>query len=234
MRGRLLEDIARFHREAVRFLPLRCIPDATTLPAVSESPGAGWDSVEDSDVTGTRSPPLDPDANIDTPAEHRTIALPSHLGMSFCMENALQAAVRAERKLRIGQMNDALHHVRVAVGYKSLLYRTSHRAATTHRQKLRSFDEIHLADAEVLANARVYASARVAIQNLFAAEDSRQQGELQRLLEEYRVLQKADLKANTALIEHSVRGTSHTHLPWFWGLGMQKDSRSEGWLAECE
>ena len=141
--------------------------------------------------------------------------------------------VSTERKLRKGQMNDALHWVRVSVGYKSVLYRTSVRHAGTHRRKLRSFDDVHLVQADVLASARLYTTARESYIRLFKAGDPVDDETLQTELRTYQILEQSQLKANTALIEHSVRGVSQEHLPWFWGLGMDEASKGEAWSAEC-
>ncbi|RDX39366.1 hypothetical protein OH76DRAFT_1324368, partial [Lentinus brumalis] len=95
----------------------------------------------------------------------------------------LSKLLKQERQLRVGQMNDALHQVRVGVGLKSLLYRTEQAALDVQLQR-------------------------------------------------YQVLRKGDLKSNTALIEHSVRGVSDLHLPWFWTLSAPGESRSGSWDEE--
>ena len=191
----------------------------TTSPGQTAD-AAGEEDAEDYTLPGRVVPP-----------EQLPIALPSTLGMSVCVTHNLLALVRAERRLRVGQMNDALHRVRLGVGYKSVLYRTSVRKASSHRQKLRSFDEVHLADAEVLSNARVYTEARTSLLRLYRADDAADAQALEGLAK-YQVLEKADLKANTALVEQAVRGVSQKHLPWFWSIDVDGNSKGDGWTAE--
>lgn len=248
MRSRLLTDITKFHRQASKFVPASVVSEAIARAPLGSPIGPGWDRLDEEETvdreTTLGSRPPSPDNDVDegdsasprdvsqTPPERLTICLPSHLGIDVCTTHNLNKLVEAERKLRVGQMNDALHRVRVAVGYKSVLYRTTVRHSATHRQKLRSFDDVHLVQADVLASARLYTAARESYTKLYKPGKADDDAQLAKSLEKYKVLEKADLKANTALIEHSVRGVSRAHLPWFWGLGMDAASRDEGWSGE--
>lgn len=166
--------------------------------------------------------------------ERMTIPLPSNLGRGFCSKYGLQTLIETELHLREGQMNDALQGVRLAVGYKSFLYRNSVRKATTHRKKLRSFDEVHQADGIVRGHSRLYSSARKAVVQLTeeGGADDRLCRTGQKLLEKYEVLKKADIQANTALIEQGVRGVSKLHLSWIWGLNVEGDSKGAIWVED--
>ncbi|KAI0705703.1 hypothetical protein C8Q76DRAFT_599067, partial [Earliella scabrosa] len=137
-----------------------------------------------------------------------------------------------ERKLRVGQMNDALHGVRVGVAYKSFLFRNNVRPATSQRQKLRSFDEVHLADVGVQTHARVYSRAREALLKLYDMSNPEDRTLLDIQLSVYKPLLKADLKANTTLIEENTRGVHQLNLPWFWSLDVKGDSEGSAWMAE--
>ncbi|KAI0749121.1 hypothetical protein C8Q74DRAFT_1212211 [Fomes fomentarius] len=155
--------------------------------------------------------------------EQLNIALPLCLGMQFCERHKLMGLVQMEHQLRTGQMNDALHRVWVSIRYKSLLYRTSVRKAKSNRKKLRSFDEVHLANSDVLEGARVYTDARC----------NKEEGiKLKELLATHQDLKKKELWANTALIEHAVRGASKESVLWFWGLEIDHTLKASGWLVE--
>ena len=276
MRARLLDDIAKFHRQASKFIPAPVITEAIARAPQTHPIGPGWEGLEDDDESAdteevnpgapgpTVQAPLAPGASQQAPdapgappgpapgdpaagtsdsggaqvapvlAEKLAICLPSHLGIDICLAHNLDKLVKAERRLRVGQMNDALHRVRVAVGYKSVLYRTKVRHAGTHRQKLRSFDDVHLVQADVLGSARLYTYSRESYIRLFKDGNPDDDAVLEESLATYRVLEKTQIKANTALIEHSVRGVSREHVPWFWALGMEKDSHGQGWSAECK
>lgn len=233
MRGKLLNDIDRYHKDAAKFIPAAGLAIATSLPPKKTVRTTRWDSLDEDDGDEEPVRPSDQEAVVAQNAEDVQIALPSNLGMEFCITHDITRLVEVERELRKGQMNDALHRLRVAIGYKSLLYRTTVRKAKSHREKLRSFDDVHLANVEVLSNAQTYTYSRTAVQKLFrnTAEDQEECG---RWLARYRVLEKSDLHTNTTLIEPEVRGVSNLSLPWFWGLGADKDARTPGWLGECE
>ena len=88
--------------------------------------------------------------------------------------------------------------------------------ATGPRQRLRSFDEIHVADDGVKKQVRIYMRSRSALAALFDPDDIPAQVELKLLLEKYRVIQREDLKAETALIESYMSGQRDKHASWLW------------------
>ena len=120
------------------------------------------------------------------------------------------------------------------MGYKSFLYQHSVRAATSQRQKLRSFDEVHMADSGLMEQACIYVTSQNAAIRLYDPQNAVDSGELSDLLTRYKPLVKADLKANTALIEHATRGLSKVHLPWFWTLDVEGDLEGNQWMDESK
>ena len=76
-------------------------------------------------------------------AEYISLHLPSHLGRDWCDGNAAEALAKAEIHLREGQLNDSLHHIRIALGHKSYLFRQDVRPACTQRLKTRAWAEVH-------------------------------------------------------------------------------------------
>lgn len=234
MRTKLLADIARFHKDAHTFLP----PIALLGITGSESePGDSTFDNQWDDIDNTSEYNRPAATGRDTTAvvpERIPIALPSTLGAAACRAHRSEGLLLHEQELRVGQMNDALQAVRVGVGYKSFLYRHHVRPASSQRQKLRSFDEVHTADSGVLASARIYSHARSALERLYDRNVEADKVALEAKLSIYKPLEKADLKANTTLIEPSVRGVHQLHLPWFWNLDAQGDSAQGEWLAESK
>ena len=248
MRSKLLADIEKFKTKAAQFIRKDAMLAARDLLRTPQNNlGEEWDEGDhippDSEDFEPDLPEDDEgDANDNSGAlpafvhtqvpERKAIPLPSTFGAAFCRQQKLTTLLKSERRLRIGQMNDALHRVRVAVGYKSLLYRTSIRQATSYRNKLRGFDEVHLTDAEVRANARLYSVTREGMIKLHQPGHEADQAELNVHLAKYQVLRDSDLRANTALIEQAVRGVSQQHLPWIWTIDVVRDAGQDGWMTE--
>ena len=91
-----------------------------------------------------------------------------------------------------------------------------------------------MADSGLMEHARVYVATRKAVFALYDAHDEAEAAELESLLARYRPLEKADLNANTALIEHGTCGLSKLHLPWFWSLDVEGDSQGVRWMDESK
>jgi len=184
-------------------------PDGT--PAEEDTNG----SPAEEDIDG---PPADVDA------EYIPLHLPSHLGGNWCKENAAEDLLKMELRLREGQLNDALHHIRIALGHKSYLFRNDIRPARTQRLKTRAWAEVHAVEATVQHHARVYMHARKAIVNLRADSD---------LLCQYKVLTRQDLSVKTSVISADVRGQWNKSLPWFWTLDVRRDADIGAWMEDC-
>ena len=171
----------------------------------------------------TPFPPNDQtDGRID--AEHISLHLPSHLGRSWCNSNAAEDLANAELRLREGQLNDSLHHIRIALGHKSYLFRNNVRPARTQRLKTRAWAEVHAVESTVQHHARVYNRARQSMLHLSADAS---------LLGRYKVLERHDLKIDTAVIAPNVHGQRNKTLPWFWSMDVQKDADVGTWMNDC-
>ena len=164
-----------------------------------------------------------PDGHIT--AEDILLHLPSYLGRVWCNRNAAEDLAKAELRLREGQLNDSLHHIRIALGHKSYLFRKNVRPAHTQRLKTRAWAEVHAAETTVQHHARVYNRARQSIVNLGADAA---------LLDRYKVLKPQDLKVNTAVIAPDVRGQRNKSLPWFWSMDVQRDANVGAWMNDCK
>jgi hypothetical protein len=163
-----------------------------------------------------------PDGRIN--AENISLHLPSHMGRSWCDKNAAEDLARAELRLREGQLNDSLHHIRIALGHKSYLFRNNVRPARTQRLKTRAWAEVHAIESTVQHHARVYNRARQSILDL-GADIS--------LLDRYKTLDRQDLRIDTAVIAPSVRGQRNKSLPWFWSMDVRRDADVGAWMNDC-
>ena len=166
-RGRLQKLIEMFEHQAdshlLRHKALDNVP-ITLLTDYSE-----FDDVDMLDDSGSQtspqsvSPPIlrfsDESSVNQINAEDLSILLPSSLGWGWCVDHHLQALAEKEAKLRIAQANDAIHSMRLALGFKSALFRGQVRAANTQRTKTRAWDAIHSVDATVHQHARNYSMA---------------------------------------------------------------------------
>ena len=171
-------------------------------------------------LSGIRSPDLE--SCLD--AERIALHLPSHLGRSWCDTNAAEDLARAELRLREGQLNDSLHHIRISLGHKSYLFRNEVRPAHSQRLKTRAWQGVHNVESMVQHHAQVYMRARKAIAAL-GADGS--------LLERYKVLTRQDLSVKTSVIAPDVRGQRNKSLPWFWTMDVRRDTDVGAWMEDC-
>ena len=158
-------------------------------------------------------------------AEHISLNLPSHWGHDWCNKNSAEDLAKAELRLRQGQLNDTLHHIRISLGHKSYLFRNDVRPARTQRLKTRAWAEVHASESTVQHHARVYMCARQAIVHLGAGPS---------LLDQYKVLTRKDLSVKTSRIAPHVRGQRNQSLPWFWTMDVRRDADVGEWMEDCE
>ena len=95
---------------------------------------AEYDHIDDLEVTGDEKPgPSSPHHNTTNRdgsglevliLEHLIIPLPSSFGWDWCVKHGLKSLAVKEAKLRFAQANDAIHRIRLALGFKSALFRT--------------------------------------------------------------------------------------------------------------
>ena len=157
-------------------------------------------------------------------AENILLHIPSHMGYNWCKNNAAEDLAKAELRLREGQLNDSLHHIRIALGHKSYLFRNNVRPARTQRLKTHAWAEVHAVESTVQHHARVYNLAQRSILDL-GADTS--------LLDRYKVLERQDLKTDTTVIAPEVRGQRNKPLPWFWSIDVRRDADIGAWMEDC-
>ncbi|KAH9170154.1 hypothetical protein EDB89DRAFT_1908022 [Lactarius sanguifluus] len=156
-------------------------------------------------------------------AEHLLLHLPSHLGHNWCNTNAAKDLAKVELDLRQGQLNDSLHHIRIALGHKSYLFRNNVHPAHTQRLKTHAWAEVHAAESMLQHHARVYMCAQQAIVDLGASTF---------LLDRYKVLTRQDLSVKTSIIAPEVCGQQNKSLPWFWTMDVRRDADVREWMED--
>ena len=191
--------------------------------------GAEWDALtlddEDDGPGPLRSSGTSDEVTEGGNSEDAPLCLPSTLGTEVCVQRGLQQLADQELQLRQGQANDALHLIRLSLGYKSFLFRKSVRVADSHREKLRSWGEVGAVEKSVKHQARVYSTARQAMIKLGARRE---------IMDRYRVLKREDLKVSTALIHPNAHGLAGASLSWIWGADVGGDPQSAEWMDECK
>jgi hypothetical protein len=187
------------------------------------------DSMDDAQLVVPTIPSHFPVSSDDSEADEMNtedlpILLPSSLGWEWCEKNGAQRLAEKEAKLRHAQANDAIYSMRLALGYKSTLFRTKVRPAKSQRTKTRAWSDVHTTDDTVHKHARNYSMARDAYSRLKLALPGG---------DELPELQLADLRINTAILGAAEVGQRNTQLPWIWSFGtaVEQDGTS---MDECE
>lgn len=155
--------------------------------------------------------------------EMATLLMPSTLGYETCQSKGLGDILLKEKKLRIGQANDALQGIRLALSRKAILFRGL-REATSKTKRNRSWDQIKSTSGSARHQVRIYLRARKALLHLGATSEE---------LAKYQPLTKEQLKITAARIDPALRGTRNASLAWFWTMDIQGDCRSAKEMDEC-
>jgi hypothetical protein len=236
-RARLQERVDTFQKQAANFI--HAVSDGgddswEDTSAREVYTGAEFDDINEEGADectpstsghGQIQIPEDITAGSSANAEHISLHLPSHLGHHWFEANGARDLVKAELRLREGQLNDSLHHIRIALGHKSYLFRNDVRPARTQRLKTRAWAEVHAAESTVQHHARVYVRARQALVDLGAGSF---------LLDRYQVLTRQDLSIKTSVIAPQVRGQRNKSLPWFWTMDVRRDTDVGEWMEDCK
>jgi hypothetical protein len=155
--------------------------------------------------------------------ELATLVLPSTLGHKVCERLGHQSHLEKEKKLRMGQANDALQGIRIALSRKAILFRGL-REATSKTKRNRSWDNIKSTTGSARHHVRIYLRARKALLRLGASRDE---------LAKYQPLTRDQLKITTARIDPTLRGTRNANLAWFWTIDVQSDCNTADGMEEC-
>jgi hypothetical protein len=157
--------------------------------------------------------------------EQTLLLLPSNIGLARCIALGYEPFAKQEKALRIGQMNDSLHGLRLAISRKAVIFRNGLRSSRSKNQKTRSWDEIFQVDGSVRHHARMYCRARAAFMVLGADASD---------IARFQLLTRAQLSVTTARIDPSLHGQRDSSLAWFWSMDVQADGQAAHGMTECE
>ena len=152
------------------------------------------------------------------------LLLPSSLGWGWCVHHGHTSLAKKEATLRYAQATDAIHRVRLALGFKSALFWTQVRHARMQRTKSRAWTAVHSVDAAVHDHSQIYSMARDAYNK--ASDPSGDSSALP-------LLQVTDLRVDTSILGAAEVGQRNRQLPWIWSFGMST-SLNGTWMGDCE
>ena len=157
-------------------------------------------------------------------AEDVTLFLPSSFGWDWCISNSHKSLAKKEATLRHAQASDAIHKIRLALGFKLALFQNQVRHARTQKTKSRAWSAVHSVDAAVHDHARMYSMARDAYNNI---RDPL--GDCLPLP----LLKLTDLRVNTSVLGATEVGQRNKQLSWLWSFGTST-TQDGTWMDDCE
>ncbi|KAH9012335.1 hypothetical protein EDB85DRAFT_1877780 [Lactarius pseudohatsudake] len=145
-----------------------------------------------------------------TNPEDFLVLLPSSLGWEWCVRHGIQSLAGKEVQLRHAQASESIHEIRLALGFKSALFRTQVRPANSQQTKTRAWNAVHSVDTNVREHARIYSMARDACQSLRKAIP---------IPQDLPKLRSKDLCVETLVLGSEQTGQRNKQRPWIWGFG---------------
>ncbi|KAK7686643.1 hypothetical protein QCA50_010243 [Cerrena zonata] len=222
-RQSLQQQIDNFKAQSRGFVPLTNEPDPDPLTSPDDWEDDPTDGSADADEFEL------PDDIITETSDGRqakrlAIPLPSSFGKVAC-KTRLQTLAAIELDLRVGQANDALRFLRIAIGQKSFNFRTKFRSRSGnsgYKNRLRSYAENHTLQMTIDQAAQIYKSSRHAMEILGASKET---------LLKFKILTKADISSSTAVVDPNARGERNNGLSWIWHT-QQDPAQDPAWLDE--
>lgn len=157
--------------------------------------------------------------------EHAVLYMPSALGKKQCAKQGWASMVNQEMELRVGQADESLEKLRLALGHKSLLLRNSVRKATGQKGKTRAWNDVNKVEESIRREVAIYHRARAALMGLEAGED---------ILNRYKPIKTEDLKMSGDIVEENRIGQRNDALAWFWRLDGAGQNPDDDWMQECK
>ena len=149
--------------------------------------------------------------------------MPSSFGTEKCLKNGWGVLVEEELQLRISQANKFLSKIRLGLGGKAMLYRTSLRPANSQETSTRARKLVEQVTNTITNHARGYRQAHKAMISLGASES---------ILKMFRPLLDSELKVSTDVLEENRYGQRNDQLAWFWRQGPNEANDNHPWMEE--
>ena len=152
------------------------------------------------------------------------ILLPSTLGWNWCADHGLEDLAAKEAELRLAQADESIHKIRLALGFKSAIFRTQVRSAKSQQTKSRAWNNVKRVDVTVHEYARIYSMARDAYMVIRAALPTGT---------DLPLLNPEDLHIATLVLGSEQKGQWNKHRSWLWGFGKAADDDGT-WMEDCK
>jgi hypothetical protein len=159
--------------------------------------------------------------------EDLPILLPSSLGWEWCSSHNMQSLASKEVQLRHAQANDSIHRIRLALGFKSALFRTQVRPSKTQKTKTRAWNAIHNVDTSVHEHARIYSMARDTFRRIHQVHTDVPD------LPDLPQLRPSDLQVATTVLGSEQAGQRNKQRSWIWGFGTTVEDDGT-WMNDCK
>ena len=160
--------------------------------------------------------------------ETRSLMLPSALSPGEITRLGLCELAKQEAALRRGQINDALEGLRMALGEKSLLFRTEVRNMKSQRTSVRAWKNVNKQDLIYKQHKSAYDRARNALIRLDVDR---------KYLSTLHDISPEDMKMAGDVTEENRINQRSSVLAWFWRLGSDRTAdqvENNPRMRECE
>jgi len=152
------------------------------------------------------------------PIEDRHLPLPSH-------HNSQHPFAPIELQLRLQQADELLDSLRTSIADKSFQYTHVIRVAPRKSVQTRARSVIAKLNQKICLYSMAYRRCRSSVLRLSACPT---------ILNKYKELDRADVKASSALVDPNKPGASSVRLSWIWQNTTHSASSSSPHLRECE
>ena len=152
------------------------------------------------------------------------LPLPSYMDGEYVDAHRVRGIADMELELRVGQANDVLHELRLALADKAIIFRTDIRGASNYQGRTRAWGRVAGTDGIVKRRVAIYRRCRMQMISLGADED---------VLARFRELRDTDLAVSTAIADPNARGHRNDTLAWFWTMDVPRDTSANNWMSEC-
>lgn len=204
--------------------------ESPELPKISAIGHYGqFDDFAPMERSATTAPPVH-SRNLDGSGMDRSdpqglpILLPSTLGWKWCVSHGIVDLAAKEAELRIAQANESIHMIRLALGFKSAIFRTQVRSANSQQKKIRAWKNVKSIDATVHEHARIYSMARDAYEVI--RHSLPKQTDLPKL-------DPSDLHVATLILGSDKTGQRNLQTSWIWGFGRTAED-DDTWMNDCK
>ncbi|KAG1723311.1 uncharacterized protein EDB91DRAFT_1087858, partial [Suillus paluster] len=141
--------------------------------------------------------------------ELTVIPLPSNLRVDRCKHCMAEDLILLELSLREGQVNDALHNLKIHLCNKAILFRTTVRQAKSQALKIQAWSQVMSVQQAVSLHASIYTKTRKQMIKLELGQDQ---------LQKYKPLLREQLKVSMAVGDPNAQGQRNESLAWFWSI----------------